>query len=85
MINLQYIAYTMSKIVLDIPNKSALDEIIALTKKLEITIVDIENTSNNSPFAYLKNISENGGVSSINDASSWQKEIRQEKDLYTRD
>ena len=33
----------MSKIVLDIPNQSALDEIIALTKKLEITVIDIEN------------------------------------------
>ena len=44
----------MSKLVLDIPNQSALDEIIALTKKLEITVIDIEKTTNNSLFAYLK-------------------------------
>lgn len=71
----------MSKIVLDIPNQSALDEIIALTKKLEITIIDIEK----SPFVFLRKISDEGGISSIKDASNWQKEIRQEKNLYNRD
>lgn len=82
---LQYLAYTMSKLVLDIPNQSALDEIIALTKKLEITVIDIEKTTNNSPFAYLKKIADNGGVATIKNASDWQKEIRQERDLYNRD
>lgn len=75
----------MSKIVLDIPNQSALDEIIALTKKLEITVIDIENNTYKSPFIYLKKIAENGGISSIKDASSWQTEIRQDKNLYNRD
>lgn len=74
----------MSKIVLDIPNQSALDEIIALTKKLKITVVDIDKTTNNVPISFLKKIADNGGISSIKNATDWQKEIRQEKDLDKR-
>jgi hypothetical protein len=75
----------MSKIVLDMPNSSAIDEIIALTKKLEGSVIDIENTSKKSPFIYLQKISKNGGISSIEDASVWQKETRTDKNLYNRD
>ncbi len=74
----------MSKIVLDIPNQSALDEIIALTKKLKITVVDIDKTTNNVPISFLKKIADKGGISSIKNATDWQKEIRQEKDLDKR-
>lgn len=75
----------MSKIVLDIPNASAIDEIIALTKKLDGSVIDIESTSKKSPFQFLQNISKNGGISSIKNASIWQKEIRAEKKLLQRD
>lgn len=75
----------MSKIILDIPDTSSLDEIIALTKKLDGTVIEIEKQSVGLPFQYLKKIADNGGIASIKDASIWQKEIRQEKDLYNRD
>ena len=75
----------MSKIVLEMPNSSAIDEIIALTKKLEGIVIDVEITSKKSPFIYLQKISKNGGISSIEDASAWQKEIRTDKNLYNRD
>ena len=69
----------MSKITIEIPT-SSLDEIIALTKKLHGAVIDIEKKPTESPLKYLKKISQNGGISSIKDVSSWQKEIRKEKD-----
>ena len=51
----------MSKITIEIPT-SSLDEIIALTKKLHGAVIDIEQQSTTSPLKYLKNISQNGGI-----------------------
>ncbi|HPH87469.1 MAG TPA: hypothetical protein PKV76_03310 [Chitinophagales bacterium] len=73
----------MSKITIEIPT-SSLDEIIALTKKLHGAVIDIEQQSTTSPLKYLKNISQNGGITSIKDASVWQNEIRTDKELPDR-
>lgn len=73
----------MSKITIEIPT-SSLDEIIALTKKLHGAVIDIEQQSTTSPLKYLKKISQNGGITSIKDASVWQNEIRTDKELPDR-
>ncbi len=72
----------MSRIIIDVPNLAALREIIALTKKLEGTVVEVEPKLKVNPFSFLKNIADNGGLTEIKDASEWQREVREDKSLY---
>lgn len=72
----------MSRIIIDVPNLSALKEIIALTKRLEGTVVEVEPKLKLNAFSFLKNIADNGGLTEIKDASEWQREVREDKSLY---
>jgi glycine cleavage system H lipoate-binding protein len=74
----------MSRIIIDVPNLSAMKEIIALVQKLDGTVVEVETKSTENPFKYLKRISDNGGLTTIADASEWQREVRKDKDLVNR-
>jgi len=66
-------------VTLELKNDSDIDLVIALAKRLDGEILNIEQVdkvTTHSPVYWLNEIAKKGGVSSIKDPSEWQKEQR---------
>ncbi|GEM_PF-1184987 len=78
----------MSLLTLELKNEGDLNLFISFAKRLNVTILDINQTIINeqeSPVLWLEKIAKKGGIKSISNPSEWQKEIRTDPILPNRD
>jgi hypothetical protein len=78
----------MSLLTLELKNDEDLDLILALANRVNAIVHKIDKSiksSNQGPVYWLEKIAEKGGITSIEDPSEWQKEIRKDKVLAFRE
>ena len=78
------------KLTIEIDNPADIDILLAILERFKVKIINkVSNkttTSNStSPLFWLDKLAEQGGVSSIQNPSEWQRETRNDANLPFRD
>ncbi len=77
----------MNYLTLELNNDSDLELVLSFAKRLNISVLNIIKTKNNTqknPIEWLEKIAQKGGIESITDPIQWQKEIRTDKKIFNR-
>ena len=76
----------MNVVKLDIKTNEDLKLILDLAKRIDADILEISQTKEfNSPVTWLEKISQIGNISFIEDPTEWQRQIRKDKIITSRD
>ncbi len=78
----------MSYLILETQNKSDIELLIAFAKSINAKVIEIvqqKKPENTTPVDWLEKLAKNGGIQSIEDPALWQKAIRKDKPLLTRE
>jgi len=77
----------MKVVTLELKNDNDLELLVALTKRLDGEIINIEQRKDKTPpgpVHWLNELAGKGGIKNIKNPSEWQKDQRKDKELTGR-
>jgi hypothetical protein len=71
----------MTKLLIEIPNLNDARLLLDFAQRLNAVVIKVEDKGKISPFYWLEQIANEGGVSSIADPVKWQRSVRKDRKL----
>jgi len=74
----------MERLIIETNDEEALEIIMNLVEKKKVTVVKAKDQFIHSPSDIMNDIASNSPFSSIEDPVSWQKEVRNNRDIHIK-